>query len=330
MVHAAPALEVVPVLIMKNPLVMCHAAPALHVIIVTVMVNPAGQHFSIFIQIIIIFIIEEPAFLRPFGSICIKPVPGIAGLAPFVFIHTTPALEVVFSIEPFIGKHGSIGFQIILISFVGQPAAGIFLSVSVKIIPYIVDFCPCVFVGRTPAAEVIGVIQPLIKSHFSIGFQIIAVSIVIQPGIRQQFSAVCSCPVPDCLRAGFNFFPSCCRRNGSVSTNVIIISIIASNIVDTHAAPALEEIHGSVHIQRVVFHMTVFMEIIFISIVIEPACPYAAPAAEAVPFSINLCPAGFIFLITGFHLETSIFQISVCIKGSWFHIVDCCIYLLPS
>lgn len=62
MVHAAPALEVVPVLIMKNPLVMCHAAPALHVIIVTVMVNPAGQHFSIFIQIIIIFIIEEPAF----------------------------------------------------------------------------------------------------------------------------------------------------------------------------------------------------------------------------------------------------------------------------
>ena len=294
------------------------------------MVNPAGQHFSIFIQIIIIFIIEEPAFLRPFGSICIKPVPGIAGLAPFVFIHTTPALEVVFSIEPFIGKHGSIGFQIILISFVGQPAAGIFLSISVKIIPYIVDFCPCVFVGRTPAAEVIGVIQPLIKSHFSIGFQIIAVSIVIQPGIRQQFSTVCRRPVPDRLSCGFNFFPASCGRNGSVSSDIVIIAFIFSNIIDAHTAPASEEVQGSIQIQCIVFHMAVFVEIIFISIVIEPAGSYAAPASEAVPFSINFSPAGFIFLIAGLHLEASVFHVSVRIKGTWFHIVGCCIYLLPA
>ena len=309
---------------------MYHAAPASHVIIVSVMVNPASQHSAIFIQIIIVIIIEEPAFLRPFGSVCVEPVPVISGFSPLIFVHTTPALEVVFSIEPFIGQHRSVRFQVIFISFVSQPAAGVFLSVSVKVIPYVVDFCPCIFVSCTPAAEVIGVIQPLIGSHFSIGFQIIAVSIVIHPGVCQQFSTVCRRPVPDRLSCGFNFFPASCGRNGSVSSDVIVISLIASNIVDTHAAPAFEEIHGSVHDQRIVFHMAVFVEIIFISIVIEPAGSYAAPASEAVPFSINFSPAGFIFLIAGLHLEASVFHVSVRIKGTWFHIVGCCIYLLPA
>ena len=76
--------------------------------------------------------------------------------------------------------------------------------------------------------------------------------------------------------------------------------------------------------------MAVFVEIIFISIVIEPAGSYAAPASEAVPFSINFSPAGFIFLIAGLHLEASVFHVSVRIKGTWFHIVGCCIYLLPA